>query len=76
MDKYFTIHQDGDKQIIERLSYPRFKGEVTFNSSTSDIENIELLDETTDPTILAMAMREAGEFLLTYKKDEQGNSDQ
>jgi len=70
MDKYFTIHQDGDKQIIERLSYPRFTGEVTFNSSTSDIENIELLDETTDPTILAMAMREAGEFLLTYKKDE------
>jgi hypothetical protein len=76
MDKYFTIHQDGDKQIIERLSYPRFKGEVTFNGFFSDIENIELLDETTDPTILAMAMREAGEFLLTYKKDEQGNSDQ
>ena len=55
---------------IKRQSYPRFKGEVTFNSSTSDIENIELLDEAIDPTLLARAMREAGEFLLTYKKDE------
>lgn len=74
MTKEFKIHQDGDKQIIERLSYPRFTGEITFKGFFSDIENIELLDETTDPTLLAKVMREAGEFLLSYKKDEQSNS--
>ena len=40
MSKDFTIHQDGDRQIIERLSYPRFKGVVTFNSPLSDIEEL------------------------------------
>ena len=38
MSKDFRIYQDGDRQIIERLSYPRFKGVVTFNSPLSDIE--------------------------------------
>jgi hypothetical protein len=56
-----------DKQIIERLSYPRFKGVVTFNSPLSDIEEIELLDETRDPSVIAKAMREAGDFLINYK---------
>jgi hypothetical protein len=72
MSQYFKIHKDGDKQIIERLSYPRFKGVITFNSPLSDIEDIELLDETTEPTEIAKAMREAGEYLINYKpkKDE------
>ena len=39
MSKDFTIHQDGDRQIIERLSYPRFKGVVTFNGNTGKIKN-------------------------------------
>jgi len=67
MSKDFKIYQVGDKQIIERLSYPRFKGVITFNSSLSDIEDIELLDKTKNPTVLARAMREAGEFLINYK---------
>lgn len=50
MSKDFRIYQDGDKQIIERLSYPRFKGVVTFNSPLSDIEEVELLDKTNSPT--------------------------
>jgi len=29
MSNDFKIHKEGDKQIIERLSYPRFKGVVT-----------------------------------------------
>jgi hypothetical protein len=67
MSNDFRIYQDGDKQIIERLSYPRFKGVVTFNSPLSDIENIELLDKTNNPTEIARAMREAGDFLINYK---------
>lgn len=67
MSNDFKIHKEGDKQIIERLSYPRFKGVITFNSSLSDIEDIKLLDETTDPTEIAKAMREAGDFLINYK---------
>ena len=55
MSKDFRIYQDGDRQIIERLSYPRFKGVITFNSPLSDIEEIELLDETRDPSVIAKA---------------------
>jgi hypothetical protein len=53
MSKDFRIYQDGDRQIIERLSYPRFKGVITFNGSLSDI---------------ATALREAGDFLINYKR--------
>jgi len=70
MSNDFKIHKEGDKQIIERLSYPRFKGVVTFNSPLSDIEEIELLDETRDPSVIAKAMREAGDFLINYKPKE------
>lgn len=61
------IYQDGDRQIIERLTYPRFRGVITFNSPLSDIEEIELLDKTNNPTEIARAMREAGDFLINYK---------
>ena len=67
MSKDFRIYQDGDRQIIERLIYPRFKGVITFNSPLSDIEEIELLDKTNNPTEIARAMREAGDFLINYK---------
>jgi len=67
MSKDFRIYQDGDRQIIERLSYPRFKGVVTFSGDLSDIEEIELLDKTNSPTEIARAMREAGDFIINYK---------
>lgn len=67
MSKDFRIYQDGDRQIIERLTYPRFKGVITFNSPLSDIEEIELLDEIKDPSVIAKAMREAGDCLINYK---------
>jgi hypothetical protein len=67
MSNDFRIYQDGDRQTIERLSYPRFKGVITFNSPLSDIEEIELLDKTNNPTEIARAMREAGDFLINYK---------
>ena len=67
MSNDFRIYQDGDRQIIDRLTYPRFKGVITFNSPLSDIEEIELLDKTNNPTEIARAMREAGDFLINYK---------
>jgi len=67
MSKDFRIYQDGYRQIIERLTYPRFRGVITFNSPLSDIEDIELLDKTNSPTEIARAMREAGDFIINYK---------
>jgi len=67
MSKDFRIYQDGERQIIERLTYPRFRGVITFNSPLSDIEEVELLDKTNNPTEIARAMREAGDFLINYK---------
>jgi hypothetical protein len=67
MSKAFKIYWDGDRQIIERISYPRFRGVITFNSPFSDIEEIELLDNTNSHTEIARALREAGEFLINYK---------
>lgn len=68
MSKDFKTYKQGDKQIIERLSYPRFKGVITFNNSLSDLEDIELIDKTKNPSVIAKAMREAGDFLINYKQ--------
>jgi len=67
MSKDFRIYQDGGRQIIERLSYPRFKGVVTFNSPLSDIEEIEVDEDILDAGDIATALREAGDFLINYK---------
>jgi len=72
MSNNFKIYQDGDKQIIERLSYPRFKGVITFNNPLSDIEDIEVDEDILDAGDIATALREAGDYLINYKpkKDE------
>jgi len=67
MSKDFKIYQDGDKQIIERLSYPRFKGVITFNNPLSDIEEIEVDEDILDAGDIATALREAGDFIINYK---------
>ena len=67
MSKDFRIYQDGDRKIIERLSYPRFKGVITFNSPLSDIEEIEVDEDILDAGDIATALREAGDFLINYK---------
>ena len=67
MSKNFRIYQSGDKQIIERLIYPKFKGVITFNSPLSDIEDIEVDEDILDAGDIATALREAGDFLINYK---------
>jgi hypothetical protein len=71
MSKHFKIYQDGSKQIIERLSYPRFKGVVSFSGPISDIEEVELIDETREPSVIAKALREAGEYLINQNKQSK-----
>jgi len=70
MSKDFKIYQEGDKQIIERLIYPRFKGVITFNNSLSDIEEIEVYEDILHAMDIATALREAGDFLINYKPIE------
>lgn len=64
MDK-FRIYDDAGYKIIEHLQYPRFKAKIKFGSSLSDLEEISMLDQCTDPMILARAMREAADYLLS-----------
>jgi hypothetical protein len=59
----FRIFEKKGKQFIERVVYPRFRGVITMGL-LSDIEDIEILDNCTDASVLARAMRSAGEFLI------------
>jgi len=59
----FKIYTKDNKQIIERLTYPCFIAEITFNNHASDLENIEFIDKCNDFMQVAKVMREAGEFL-------------
>lgn len=52
---------------IERLTWPRFTARITFNGPASDLEDICLLDHTTDVQLLAAIMRDAGEFIASWK---------
>lgn len=63
----FKIYEENGKQIIERLIFPRFKGEIDFNSNLSDVNNIQMIDETIDALELSKSLREAGEFIINYK---------
>ena len=38
----FRIYQKDNKQMIDRLIYPKFTAEITFNSEISDLENIQV----------------------------------
>lgn len=67
MEKY-RIYQKDNKQIIERLIYPKFTAEITFNSEISDLENIQVDEDIFDAMDLATAMRETAEFMLENSK--------
>lgn len=69
----YKIYRIESRSHIERLIYPRFKGEITFGSH-SDIENIEWIDECTDASTLAMAMREAGEYIAANSVHTRGGA--
>ena len=64
----FRIYKSENKQMIERLTYPKFTAEITFNSEISDLENIELDEDVWNASDIAKAMREAGEFIVNSSK--------
>jgi hypothetical protein len=55
----FKIYKKNEKQIIERLKFPRFTAEITFG---------QMLDNCTDVMMLARAMREAGEYIIEQSR--------
>jgi hypothetical protein len=64
MESKFRIYESENKQMIERLTYPKFTAEITFDSEISDLENIEIDEDVFDASDIETAMREAGEFIL------------
>ena len=64
----FRIYTAEGKEMIDRLIYPKFTAEITFNSEISDLENIQVDEDIFDAMDLATAMREAGEFILENSK--------
>lgn len=74
MKNNFKIYTKGNKQIIERLIYPRFKGVITFNSKLSDVEDIEMLDSCNDVMLIAKAMREAGYYIINTNFNKNKNA--
>ena len=60
----FRIYTAENKQMIERLIYPKFTAEITFDGDVSDLENIEVDEDVFDAMDLATAMRETTEFIL------------
>lgn len=64
----FRIYTAEGKQMIERLIYPKFTAEITFNSQISDLENIQVDEDILDAMDIATAMRECGEFILENSK--------
>jgi hypothetical protein len=64
----FRIYTAENKQMIDRLIYPKFTAEITFNSEISDLENIEIDEDVWNASDIAEAMREAGEFILQNSK--------
>jgi hypothetical protein len=68
MEQKFRIYEAENKQMIERLTYPKFTAEITFNSEISDLENIQVDEDIFDAMDIAKAMREAGEFILNSSK--------
>ena len=67
MEKY-RIYTADNKQMIDRLIYPKFTAEITFNSEISDLENIQVDEDIFDAMDLATAMRETAEFILENTK--------
>lgn len=65
----FKIYTQGSDQFIESLSFPRFKGRITFGP-LSDIEDIDLIDKNASVGDMARVMREAGEYILNNTKQQ------
>lgn len=59
----YKIYQEGEREVIEKFSYPRLKGSI----GLTEIEDIELMDKAKNAEVLARALRETGEYLASLK---------
>jgi hypothetical protein len=64
MESKFRIYTAENKQMIERLTYPKFTAEIIFDSEISDLENIEIDEDVFDASDIETAIRETTEFIL------------
>lgn len=69
--KIFRAKDDGEVYIT-RLEFPRFVAKYTPGGEISDFEFENFIDiPPSDPTLMARIMREIGEVILDFLKDEQ-----
>lgn len=68
MENKFKVYEEGDSTYIESLTFPRFKGKITFGQ-LSDIEDIELIDKDADVMEMAKALREAGDYISNSSEE-------
>jgi len=68
MDDKFKIYKVGDTTYIESLTFPRFRGKITFGQ-LSDIEDIKLIDKDADVMQMALVLREAGDYISNYTEE-------
>jgi len=64
----FKIIEVGDKHVIHHLAFPRFSATIAFNSPSNDLEDIKMLDNCYDASLIARIMREAGEYIFNFQK--------
>ena len=64
----FKIYSEDNKQIIKHLAFPKFTAAIAFDSPTSDLEDIKMIDSCVNAPMLAKVMSEASDFILNHKK--------
>ena len=63
MSKDFKVYPEGDKEMIERLIYPKFRGLITYSDLHFYVKDIEFIDECKDEETIEQALRDASVFL-------------
>lgn len=56
-------YKDAEKMCIEHTSFPRFKADVNLLDNTTELDNIVFLEQCTEMKLIALAMKEAREFV-------------
>lgn len=64
-DEFDVYNDDDGNFIIEHLMYPRFRGVVS-NDIQSSIDEIELLDDCMNRTMINSSLAEAHSFINKY----------
>ena len=65
MSEIFTIRIVNNKQIIEKVTFPRFR--ATIDRSTMEINDLKFIDKCSDP-MQASIIKETGELVKKYLK--------